>query len=238
MGHVDDEGTVCLTFGAGSRAFAILPVGTLLPVFPAYLENRIISPYSYPRMIDFPEGTMIILENEAGGFVAVNSLAKMEMKYSFFWSRNDVQDQFFWDNVDEILFYIYADSQNNLYSSYLMNIQNNPIIWNGYRNNGDAIYSGGLDANLPITPPPLTAYAYPNPARKGEIRFRIQAARDDINIKNFDAAGNLINHKTVESNNLDFQDVRINTSNLASGVYFAIIEVDNNIKKIPFAVEN
>lgn len=238
IGYIDTEGLIYLTFGAGNRTFAIMPEGTLFPGFPAYLENRTITAYSYPRMIDFPEGTMLILEDEAGGFVAVNSQAEIELKYSFFWSRKDIQDQFYWDNVEEKLFYIYADKEDELFSSYLENIENNPIIWNGYRNNGYSIYSGAINENIPITPPPFTAFAYPNPARKGEIRFRIQAARDNIKIKIFDAAGNKVRQKEEESNNTDVQDIRIKTSNLASGVYFAIIQVDNKIKKIPFAVEN
>ncbi len=238
LGHFEPSGDIYLTFGAADRVFAIMPDGTLLSGFPAYLENRTITAFSYPRMIAFPEDTMIILEENSGGFAAVNSRAKMELKYSFFWSRNDVQDQFYWDNVDEKLFYIFADKDHQLFSSYLENAESNPIIWNGYRNNKYSIFNGIMETNIPIDPPPFTAYAYPNPARKGEIRFRILNSRNNIKIKVFDAAGNKIRQKEEEDNNADIQDIRIKTSNLASGVYFAIIQSEGRIKKISFAVEN
>ncbi|MCF7792621.1 MAG: T9SS type A sorting domain-containing protein [Candidatus Cloacimonetes bacterium] len=238
LGHIGFEGNICLTFGAGNRVFAIMPDGTLLEGFPAYLENRTITPYSYPRMIDFPEDTMIILEEDAGGFVAVNSEAKMELKYSFFWSKNDVQDQFYWDSVDEKLFYIYANKDHELYSSYLQNIDNNPIIWNGFRNNGYSIFNGNWEAPIPPMELKFSAYAFPNPAKKGEIRFHVMDADSKIKIKIFDAAGNKIRQKETEANVTQNTDIRIKTSNLASGVYFAIIQVDGQIKKIPFAVEN
>ena len=232
-----DFNGISLVFGAEDRVFAISLDGTLNHGFPAYLENKQITSFSYPRIIAFPDETVVLLQEENNGYIAVNLQAKYVMKYSFYWVQQEQTDQFYWDNYQDKLLFIYADNHSHLYSSYIENITNDPVIWNGFRNNRYSIYSGTDSYNLPITPH-LDAYAYPNPAKSGEVRFKIIDARNEINLKIFDIAGNLVYKETVNWNDAYGQDIRWNTSSIASGVYFAVVKTDGKVRKIPFAVVN
>jgi M6 family metalloprotease-like protein len=237
MGDFLADGNVYLTFGAGDRIFAISLDGTLAPGFPGYLEDRVITPYAYPRIIAFPDETVIVLEEDSNGFIAVNTNAQQSLKYSFFWSRNDVPDQFYWNENYEYLYYIYSDTNHNLYSSYSRDIVQNPIIWNGYRNHGYSIYYDSLNPSG-ASANDFAAYAFPNPAQTGEVRFKVMNAEDDISITIFDIAGNMLENRKVKWSQTAAQDIRWNTSKIATGVYFAVIKSSGNIKKVPFAVLN
>jgi len=237
MGDIFDDGNAYLAFGADDRIFVISLEGTLAPGFPGYLENREIKAYTYPRIIAFPDETVIILEEENNGFTAVKTDARQSMKYSFYWARNDVYDQYFWDEYNESLYYIYADKEHNLYSSYSADIVQDPIIWNGFRNLDHSIYYGSISPTS-ISTESFTAYAFPNPAKTGEVRFKVLNAASDIKIKIFDIAGNLLYDRDVNWAETSGQDIRWNTDKISSGVYFAVIKSGGKIKKIPFAVIN
>jgi M6 family metalloprotease-like protein len=231
-----DFNGISLIFGAEDRVFAIGLDGTLKHGFPAYLENKTIVSNSYPRIINFPDETVALLQ-ENNGFVAVNLLAEKILKYSFYWVQQEAENQFYWDNYQDKLFYIFADDDSHLYSSYIESIDDDPIIWNGFRNNRYSLYTGTSSADLPITPH-LQAYAFPNPAKTGEVRFKIIDARNNITLKIYDIAGNMLYKDTIEWNQEFQQDVRWNTTSISSGVYFAVVKTDGKVKKIPFAVVN
>ena len=231
-----DFAGISLIFGAEDRVFAIGLDGTMKSGFPAYLENKTIVPNSYPRIIAFPDEIVALLQ-ENNGYVAVNLQAEQILKYSFYWTKQEAEDQFYWDNYRDKLFYIFADDDSHLYSSYIESIDDDPIIWNGFRNNRYSLYTGTANTDLSITPH-LKAYAFPNPAKTGEVRFKIIDARNDITLKIYDIAGNMLHKNTIEWNLGSQQDIRWDTSSISSGVYFAVIKTDGKVKKIPFAVVN
>jgi M6 family metalloprotease-like protein len=237
IGDIFDDGNIYLAFGADDRIFAITLDGTLAPQFPGYLEHRRIKAFSYPRIIAFPDEAVIVLEEEENGFVAVNTDGHQSIKYSAYWARNDVSDQYYWDDANEYLYYIYADKEHNIYSSYSQDIVQNPIIWNGFRNLNHSIY---YDSITPSTgsDESLAAFAFPNPTQSGEIRFKVLNAESNISIKIFDIAGNLLHDRDVNWEETSAQDIRWNTSKIATGVYFAVIKTDGKVKKVPFAVVN
>ncbi|MDO9577135.1 MAG: T9SS type A sorting domain-containing protein [Candidatus Cloacimonadales bacterium] len=237
LGDIFDDGNVYLAFGAGDRVFAITLDGTLASGFPGYLENRSIKAFAYPRIIAFPDETVIVLEEAHNGFVAVNTNAKQSLKYSFYWARNDVSDQYYWDDDKEYLYYIYADNQHNLFSSYSVDIVQNPLIWNGFRNQKYSIYNGSISPAAG-SDGSFSAYAFPNPAGTGEVRFKVLNADSDIKLKIFDIAGNLLHDREVNRVETNAQDIRWNTSKIAPGVYFAVIKSGGKTKKVPFAVVN
>ncbi|MCK4654152.1 MAG: T9SS type A sorting domain-containing protein, partial [Candidatus Cloacimonetes bacterium] len=104
-------------------------------------------------------------------------------------------------------------------------------------NNNYSLYSGSIEYQ-PGDANKLTAYAFPNPAKKGEVRIRVQNAKNNIDLKVFDIAGNIIHKVKVEKEANDIQDIRWNTSKVASGVYFGIIKSKGEVKKIPIAIIN
>ncbi len=237
LGELDNSSQVYLVFGASDKIFALSLGGTLREGFPAYLENRSIIPNRFPRIIKFNENPMILIEELNGGFLAIDNEANFRIANSFYWCKNEIQDQFYWDDIDQKLFYIYSDNSFNLYSSYIENVNEDPIIWNGYRNRSYSLYEGEIDYDTSISAK-LDAYAFPNPAKNGEIRIRINNASNKIELKIFDIAGNMLLNTNIlkEANNI--QDFRWNTKNIASGVYFAIIKSGNEKKKITFAIVN
>ncbi|MCK4695802.1 MAG: T9SS type A sorting domain-containing protein [Candidatus Cloacimonetes bacterium] len=237
IGDFLDDGQVYLVFGAGNRAFAITLNGTLAPGFPAYLDDKIIKPESYPRIIKFNDETILLFEEKDNGYIGVNRNAKISLQHSFYWQKTNLFDQFYWDELSEKLYYIYADANSYLYASYLENITEDPIIWNGFRNNNYSLYSGSIEYQ-PGDANKLTAYAFPNPAKNGEVRIRVQNAKNNINLKVFDIAGNIIHKVKVEKEANDIQDIRWNTSKVASGVYFGIIKSKGEVKKTPIAIIN
>ena len=117
------------------------------------------------------------------------------------------------------------------------NIEENPIIWNGYRNNGYNSYSGSIQYQ-PNPADALTAFCFPNPTRHGEVRVKVKNAKAEIDLKVFDIAGNIVWAEIIEKAANNSQDIRIDTSKMASGVYFGIVSSEKEIKKISFAIIN
>ena len=237
LGHFLNDGQVYLVFGAENRAFAITLDGTLAPGFPAYLDERIIKPESYPRIIKFGEEIILLFEEIDNGYIAVNKDARISIQHSFFWRKTEVCDQFYWNEQSEKLYYIYSDADNNLFVSYIENVDENPIIWNGYRNQNYSLYNGEISPQTSSTDK-MTAYAFPNPAKKGEVRIKVIDAKDDIDIKIFDIAGNIIFKRKVEKGTGDDRDILWNTRKIATGVYFGIVRSEGEVKKVPIAIIN
>ena len=237
IGDFLNDGQVYIVFGAGDRIFAITLDGTLAPGFPAYIDNKEIKPASYPRIITFNDENIILLEEKDNGFVAINTDAELSIEHSFFWEKVNTLDQFYWDENIQQLHFIYSDVSSNLYASYLENIEDDPIIWNGYRNDGYNSYSGSIQYQ-PNQNDALTAFCFPNPTRSGEIRVKVENAKAEIELKIFDIAGNIVWNNLIEKAANDSQDIRINTSKMASGVYFGIVSSKKEIKKISFAIIN
>ncbi len=236
LGNILDDGQVYLVFGAENRAFAITLNGTLAPGFPAYLDDMSIKPESYPRIIKFDDKPVLLFE-EDNGYIAVGTDAKFHIEYSFFWQKTNVSDQFYWDEQSERLYYIYSDINSNLFSSYIENIPEDPVIWNGYRNNDHSIYYGEIEYQ-PDDSKRLSAFAFPNPAKSGEVRIKVSNAKDNIDLKIFDIAGNIVHRSKVEKEENDDQDIRWNTSKIATGVYFGIVKSSGEVKKIRVAIIN
>ena len=236
IGDFLDDGQVYLVFGAENRIFAIILDGTLAPGFPVYLEDKIIKPGTFPRIIKFYGEQFLLFEEENQGYLAINSEGKIEPFFSIFWDKSNLNNYFFWDESSEKLYFIYCDNESKLFASYLENISENPLIWNGFRNNKFSLFEGEIDYQ-PIDDNKLTAFAFPNPSKKGEVRIRVLNAKHNIKLKIFDIAGNIIQKVSVEKSPNDVQDIIWNSSKISSGVYFGIVKSGQEMKKIPIAIE-
>jgi len=237
IGDFINDGQVYLVFGADDRVFAITTDGTLAPGFPAYLEDIQIKAGAFPRIVTFGEENLILLEKTENGFIAVNGNAELSIQNSFFWNSGNTLDQFYWDEDLQQLHFIYSNASSDLYTSYSNDIENDPIIWNGYRNDGYNIYHGSIQYQ-PDPETKLSAYCFPNPARTGEIRVKVNNAKAEINIKIFDIAGNIVWKDIVEKSVNSTQDIRIDTSKMSSGVYFGVLSSEKEIEKVSFAIIN
>ena len=237
IGNFIQYDQVHLVFAADDRAFVITLDGTLLPDFPAYIEDKTFKSKSYPKIIKFYNEPIILFEEQNQGYIAIDINANYRQEYSLFWDKLDNSYQFYWDNISERLYFIYSNSNSHLFSSYMENIDENPILWNGYKNGDYSLFTGNINYEIDENVK-LSAFAFPNPVKNGEAKIRVRDSKDDIKLKIFDIAGNLIYKKSILKEPNKEQDIPWDTRNIESGVYFGIIKSGKESKKIPIAVEN
>jgi len=237
LGTLFDNETTYLVFGAGNRVFATTLSGSLVPGFPAYLEFKSLRKKSSPWIIEFNHEKMILVEDEKQGFFAIDNKAKLHLEYSLFWNKPNVQSYFYYDDLYKTLDFIYAADVKMLNVSSLENIEENPIIWNGFKNGGTSLYESSLSSPA-AGATDLSAFAYPNPTRNGEVKIRVLNATHKIELKIYDIAGNLVYKTEVNNEENIYQDIPWDTRKISSGVYFGIVKSDGKISKVPIAVEN
>ena len=237
LGELFDDETPYLIFGAGERVFAMTLHGSLVPEFPAYLEHKSLLEKSSPWIIDFDGEKIILIEDKKQGFFAIDNQANIRLEYSLFWNKPNADSYFYYDETNKTLDFIYAADSKLLNVSYLTEIEKNPIIWNGFKNGGTSFFESSLTLQ-PVDDNDLSAFAYPNPARRGEVKIRVLNASDKIELKIFDIAGNLIFRTIKEKEESVYQDIPWDTRKISSGVYFGIVKSGNTVSKVPIAIEN
>ena len=237
LGNIFQDDNPYLIFGQGEKVFALSLDGSLVPGFPGSINNSEIKVESFPRIICINQENILVFKSRSSGYIAFDNTGKYRAEYSIFLNATDLNDYFFWDEVSNNLFFIYTDSSGNLFSSRIADISQDPLIWNGFRHNDYGIFYGDIQ---PVIEPnvKMTAFAYPNPSRKGEVRLRITNAKRSIKVKIFDIAGNLVYSKNVDNEYSKFQDIIWNSSKMSSGLYFGIVQSAGEQKKIPIAIEN
>ncbi|MDY6915836.1 MAG: T9SS type A sorting domain-containing protein, partial [Candidatus Cloacimonadota bacterium] len=235
LSNLTNNSQIYLGFGIGNRAFAITPDGSLLEGFPAYLENAIIATESYPEIIKNNNSNIILFATENNGVIALDSSGKIHPEMSFGNSNYAKNHIFYWDKPNKYFYYFHQDSDNTLYVSFKEFVAEDPVIWEGFRNNIYGSFQGAI--NIPIIEEKeMKAYAFPNPAKNGEFRLKVQNAKADIDIKIFDIAGNKIYSENIEKTPGNIRDIRFSTKKLSSGVYFAVIKSRGETKKVPIAI--
>jgi hypothetical protein len=236
LGRFKANENPALIFAAGNQVIALDLAGSLLQGFPKYVENIEFQAFSYPKIVNFGTEILALLETVQNGYLAVNYQSEIKPEYNIFWNKSDVMDQFYYDAQLDQLNFIYSDNVGNLYVSAINNIGSS-IIWSGYRHNLYSIYYGQLDPddseNLD-----MIAYAFPNPARNGEVRIRVIDDSEKVSLRIFDIAGNLVFNQKSEFNYSSQMDIIWDTRKIASGIYFGVVRTDNETKKILIAVEN
>jgi len=237
LGNLTAQGSPVLCFAAGSWLFAINTQGSFLDGFPKLLENNDFKPFSYPRIIEFNSEIILLFETNSNGYLALDAESNLTPQYNIFWPKTQLEDHFYIDQQTNELTFIYADNSPDLYASSLGYQGNNNLIWSGFRNNTFSIYYGQL-MDEQQTAQDLIAYAYPNPATRGEVRIKVIDDKDKISLKIFDVSGNIVFNKNYDLEYYSQKDLIWDTRKIASGIYFGIIKSGNQAKKIPIAVEN
>jgi len=237
LGNFADNGSVNLVFAAENRVFAIDLEGTLLDGFPLYLENLEFQPLTYPIILEINADKVTLFSTESQGYLAVDNQAAVRIEYSFFWNRARLQDHFYWNDTNSELTFLYGDNENHLYSSALHNTFDESIIWKGYRNQGISTFYGHNESSGSGSQK-MIAYAFPNPASNGEVRIKVIDDSENISLKIFDIAGNLVLNKNYQNLSSDQIDLIWDTRNISSGVYYGVVKAGSSVKKIPIAIEN
>lgn len=235
LANLTSESQIYLCFGINDRVFAITLNGSVLNGFPVYVEDKKIAPESYPEVVQFNGNPLIMIPEVNGGFIGVDNQGIQHPEFNI--SNYDFADKhsYFWQQNEQNFYYFHQDSNSNLFASRQDSVIVNPLIWQGYRNNGTSLYEGGIDIPI-VENESMQAYAFPNPAQNGEFRIKIKNAKAGIKVKIFDIAGNKIYSDSIEKNAGNSQDIWFSTKNLSSGVYFGIIRSRGETQKVPIAV--
>lgn len=237
LGEIID-GMIHLIFAADDYVYAITPNGTMAEGFPSYIEDKTFQPAGYPVIVKLLDRITLLIPNINMGYTALDATGIIQPDLSFAWAHSQAPALFNWSQKSGRLYFNFADADNNMMSGYLDDITANPLIWNGYRNGGSySLYKGSLsyeDSDIAK----LKGYAYPNPAGKnGEVRLRIFSAQDDITLKIFDIAGNIVYKMNYAKETGAYQELVWNVEDISSGVYYGIVKSAGKSITVPIAIE-
>ena len=237
--HFDDEKNVpFLFFGAGNKVFKIDIFGTLASGFPARMESQKSLAKGFPSIFKKNNKIIHLLPAENNNYVAFDQYANVLPEYSYRWLFTE-NHYLYWEELTQRLYFIYSDTQNSndqVFASYISYQSNqSPILWSGFRNQHTGTLEGLISEENPSQK--MVSYAYPNPAGDQYVRIKIQNALSDIDLAIYDIAGNRIVKKKITKTPTDEQDFVYSIKNLASGMYFGIVNSRNQTDKFSFAIE-
>ena len=111
-----------------------------------------------------------------------------------------------------------------------------PLINRGYRNDEYNSFTS-IVSDEPQEEDVFRGYAFPNPAKSDYAFIRIFDAKESINLKFYDIAGNLIHEDKEELEDNPYQDIRLDLEGISSGVYYARIKSGSKSLTIPLGIE-
>lgn len=240
-GLVADDSGVQVFFGLGDRAYLLGYNGYIKAGFPRYLDQVLTDPYEHPKALLIDDAYILLFPVMSQGYLALTQRGEPRPQYSLLYHAGIVpyNDYLYYDaNNAQLLWY---NAQKNDSGSRLfihsMITSENPIIWNGYRNQagGAVLIPEDLGESTP-SPGNISAYVFPNPVKKGIFRLRIRGALAPTQVSIFDISGNQVFSQTVESD-IRIKDVEIDASKYSSGVYIVQIKNAHSHKTIKFAIE-
>ncbi len=234
LGNIQNR--VYIFFAAGEHLFAVDINGNLARGYPRYLENKHFLPKGDIRILDIDEQTLLVLPVREEGYLLYEYDSGLIFEYSIIWDKPDFPDHFYWEEESERLYFFFADDNGYLYENIFTATEANPIIWNGYRNNGWGVYRG---IHIIDTTPSETviAYAFPNPARTGEVRIRVEGAQNRIDLQLFDISGKRLLNQVFQEEIATVHDIILNTSKMATGVYFGVVKTNGKTTNFKLAIE-
>jgi len=235
LGNIRNDGWMYLVFGAGSRAFALTTSGQMASGFPVKLENKSVAGGGYPRILSLNDETTLLLPAAKGGYYALDAEGNYQPGLSMVWPSGG-NDAWLWEEETGRLYFAGLLQESGACRpllSWMEGIADDPIMWDGYRNDG----CGG--ARGTVQPPAATgsklaAIAYPNPCRSGEVRIGVTGTEKTINLKIYDIAGNLVYRKS----GIDPTDpIRWPVRDVSSGVYFGVVESGGSRVTVKIGIE-
>ena len=221
-----------LLFAAGDRTFAITIDGTYAPEFPGYLEGKTFLAGGYPKVVEI-DGKLLTYFPTAEAYLSVDNQGDFLPEYSMGWQSNELNDQLFWLESDQTLNFAYTDG-NSAFIASKSEVETDPIFWSGFRNGGLGVFQGEIPEFTNVEK--LNCFAYPNPVKNGQARFRVQNAVADIEMKIYDIAGNLLYKANAPLENNPTQDIVWECSEISSGVYFATLKSGDLTKQVSIAI--
>ena len=234
MGNI--QGKSYLFFAAGDYLFAIDVNGTLAQGYPRYIERKEFQPGGDIRVLEINNRLVLVLPVVEEGYLFYDFERGLVAEYSLIWERPDYPDHFYWEEATKRLYFFFADANDYLYENILTGAESDPILWNGYRNDSWSLFQG---THIQETDPDLAvkAYAFPNPASKGEVRIRVEGGEERIELQIYDISGKRLYKGLYDDNISSWYEIRWNTGNMATGVYFGIVKTNGKTANFKVAIE-
>jgi M6 family metalloprotease-like protein len=234
IGNIDSRAAIF--FAAGEYIFVIDLDGTIVQSYPKHLENYSFEPYSHPRFFTIDDRRLFVFAVEGEGYMVYEYMGSIVPELSLIWDKRSLADQLYWEEESGKLYFIFSDNQKKLFASVFDLQQNDPIVWNGYRNSQWSMYESTHE-NLPASSGDISVYVYPNPVRVGEARIRIEKADDEVDLKIYDVTGKIVMTEKIAGSIPHYYDIPFSVDKLSTGVYFGTVETKGKSTQFRFAVE-
>jgi M6 family metalloprotease-like protein len=229
-------------FGISDKLYAITLGGTLLPGFPAYLEGFTAKPLSHIKVRHSSnsklktESDIIFLNLIEGGLLAINPDGRINRLNSMIDMHHDNSDRTYWDTSTDKLFWIYNNSAGSLLAAELDEQTVQPFHWSGFRNGQNGFVETAFYEPV-STSAKIDAYMFPNPVRDNGANLRIENPSGKISLHVYDISGKLLYKNNYTTEAAIYRDIYLDVSKYSSGVYIAVVENRNQIKRCKFAVQ-
>lgn len=232
---LEENGATRIVFASGDKLFALTLEGTLVKGFPVLLEDKPVSGGSYIKSLLLNDEVIFMLERESGGVLAIDASGVFRQEYSAVIPQGSVSSKYWFDDINSSLSWFSSSENTSFYHAELSDHESDPLLNPGWRAGNNGLFTG-RSSDLEQEELSFSAYAFPNPARDGYFRVRIEGAEAEIGLKLYDIAGNLVREKTADLENSPYQDIRIDTSGLASGVYYARLKSSSKMLTTPVGI--
>jgi len=229
------DGEFYITFAANQTCFAFDLDGVMKTGFPYLYDHVAFTPYGYPYIVNFPDLLCFLYPDDRGGFFAISRDGARNDSLSFFWNSDSKPYELFYETASHRLYNAYSDLNGNVFTSYMSGFDTNPIVWNGYRNQGSGFYRNSVD--LPSDSGSFTAYIYPNPITKGYARIHTEHMIADAHLKIYDISGKLMQSVVVPKSDSYHAEKYIDMTKCSSGVYLCTAECSGHKVRFKIAVE-
>ena len=240
LGDVNNDGIHDIVFTADNTIFALQPNGALLEKFPitpnAVNYSSSVSPIIGKSLL--PENISLFLPTASNWTQAISEDCVIVPEYSFSLGYSHSSPYINFTDDSTYIYLPVSDSIIKVFSFNNVSLSENTIYWNGYKNGPERwACLNETTTGKPDSIEYLRIIAFPNPAKKGDVRIRINSPEEtysSIHIYNLTAK-------------LLFQDVREikpdinneyvwNIDKISSGIYFAIVKVGSQKRLVKIGV--
>jgi len=233
LSPLKEGGRTRLIFAAGEYLFAITKEGTLEQGFPVYMEDKNIVPGIWLQAFKLNGEYLIRLQRDTGAVFAVNGNGDYRLDLSAAAAGNS-NSQYWYDDVAQEL--VWFGGNSALWQGNRYDVNEIPLINRGYRNDEYNSFTS-IVSDEPQEEDVFRGYAFPNPVKSDYAFIRIFDAKESINLKFYDIAGNLIREDKEELEDNPYQDIRLDLAGISSGVYYARIKSGSKSLTIPLGIE-
>jgi len=235
LAYSDDFEKNIIIFNTNNQIFALSADGDFVKNFPITLEKTKLTSNSFPYVFKLHNELVIMLHDQMQGLYAIDTNGNELLSYSQYWNKGNVKEQFFIDNENDLFVMIYSDKDDNVFSAEKNIEEKDSIIWNGYRNNKFGLLKNNIPSQT-SSEDNIEIFVYPNPVNQKIANIRINNSKLKAKLKVYSIDGQLVYKKDLPAGNELFRDIRINTQELSSGIYFAFININNKEYKTKFAI--